>query len=179
MTCGRPIGFVVGRAALRERRGFSLVEVLVVAAIVVLTSVIAVPLVMNLTASMTMQGAVSAVKSGIQSTRYQAIYQGCPYQIVFTAATASYQVQGQPYSAAAGGCAAAMTNICRAGLATCPVALAGTPPSVALNADVTLLFKPGGSVTSPSFPAGGINMTLTYRGLVQNIQVSTYGNITP
>jgi prepilin-type N-terminal cleavage/methylation domain-containing protein len=179
MTCGRPIGIDLGRPAPRRRRGFSLIELVVVLAIILVCGAIAMPLVMNMTASMRMQGAVAAVKSGIQSTRYQAIYQGCPYQIVFTAATASYQVQGQPYSAAAGGCAAAMTNICRAAQATCPVAIAGAPPSVALNADVTLLFKPGGSVTSTSFPGGGINMTLTYRGLTQNIQVSTYGNITP
>jgi prepilin-type N-terminal cleavage/methylation domain-containing protein len=187
MTCGRPIGFVVGRPASRWRQGFTLIEMVMTVAVVLITAVIAVPLVQNVTAYFKLRGAVSSVTGAIQSTRYQAIYQGCQYQIVFTAAPgagqpANYQVQGEPYSAASQTCGAAFVNICPAGFVSCPVPLSGSGNAVTLNADITLTFKPSGSVFSPQFPGGGMNMTLTYMGKPPElITISNYGsiNVTP
>jgi prepilin-type N-terminal cleavage/methylation domain-containing protein len=182
MSCGRPIGFVVRRPPLRRQHGFTIIELVVTMAIALIMTVIAVPLVQNVSAYFKLRGAVSGVSSAIQSTRYQAIYQGCPYQIQFTAAPgggqpANYQVQGEPLIAG-GGCAAGFVNVCTGGAAACPVPLWGTGAPLTLNADITLVFKPGGSVSSISFPAGGILMTVTYTGKTpENIQVSNYGSI--
>lgn len=159
--------------------GFSLLEMMFVIAIILIGGAIAIPLVQNATAHFKLTGAVASVKGAIQATRFQAIQQGCPYQINFTAATGMYQVQGQPYAAAAGTCGG-LINICPPGVAACPVPLAGSGTPVVLNADITLVFRPSGSVTSPQFPGGGIQMTLTYGAQQpQVLQVSNYGSITP
>jgi prepilin-type N-terminal cleavage/methylation domain-containing protein len=185
MTFGRLTRSVSGHPQ-RLPRGFSLLETLIVLAIILITTAIAVPLVQNITAGFKLQGAINNVKAGIQGARYQSIYQGCPFQIKFTAAPgpglpAQYQIQTE--TLAAGGCGVAYTNVCPTGINAaigCPVPLWGTGAPMTLNADVTLQFRPGGSVTSLQFPGGGINMTLTYTGQAPvNIQVSNYGSITP
>lgn len=182
MSSGRQVNSVSRCALRRGSRGFTLIELMITMVIAVILTVIAIPLLQNVTAYFKLRGAVSAVTGAIQSTRYQAIFQGCPYQIVFTAAAGTYQVQGEPYSQATGVCAAAFTNACIGGAAACPVPLAGSGTPVTLNADVTLLFRPGGTVTSPQFPGGGITMALTYGGNPPEvITVSNYGsiNVTP
>lgn len=159
-------------AILTNAIGFSLLELMTTLAIGLVLTVIAVPLTQNASQYFRMRGAVSSITSAIQSTRFQAISQGCPYQIVFTAASGTYQLQGQAYSAAANSCAATFTNVCSGTLASCPIPVS----PVTLNADVTLLFRPGGSVTSPQFPLGGINMVLTYgKRPPETITVSSYG----
>lgn len=163
---------VLKRAILAHAVGFSLLELMITLAVGLVLTLIAVPLTQNASQYFKMRGAVSSVTSAIQSTRFQAISQGCPYQIAFTASSGTYQIQGQPYSAAANSCAAAFTNVCSGTLASCPVPVS----PVTLNADVTLVFRPGGSVTSPQFPLGGINMVLTYgKQPAETITVSGYG----
>jgi prepilin-type N-terminal cleavage/methylation domain-containing protein len=179
MTCDGKAHLMTRHGLGRDRQGFTLLELMFVVLIVLVVAAIAIPLVNNAAATFKLQGAVSSVKGAIQATRFQAIQQGCPYQINFTAATGTYQVQGQPYSAVTKACGA-LTNICTPNLAACPVPLAGSGAPVALNADLTLIFKPSGTVTSPQFPGGGINLTLTYGGQPpQVLQVSNYGSITP
>lgn len=179
MTSGRKIiGSGLGRRVAGSGQGFTLVELVVTMAIMLIVTAISVPLVQSVSSTFKLRGAVNAVTSSLQSTRYQAIFQGCPYQLVFTAATGSYQLQGQPYSAATGTCAAAVANVCNPGMVACPVPLWGSGTRVTLNADITLLFNPGGKVASPQFPGGGITMILTYGGLPpETITVSNYGNV--
>jgi prepilin-type N-terminal cleavage/methylation domain-containing protein len=166
-----------GAHELRDRsgkasKGFTLIEMVVVVGIVLVMSAMAIPLVSNVTSYFKMRGAVQSVTGAVQSTRYLAIFQGCPYQVVLTAATSSYQVQnscpsGVPFA-----------NYCTSGVAACPVPLSGSGTPVTLNSDLTLTFSPGGKVTSASFPGGGINLTITYPGKAPElIQVSSYGNI--
>lgn len=153
-------------------QGFTLLELMFVVVIAMVMVVMAIPLLNNATGYFKLRGAVSSVTGAIQATRYQAIFQGCPYQIVFTAAANTYQVQRQ---CPTGG---AFVNFCDSPVLNCPVPLSGTGTKVALNADVTLIFSPGGKVTSPQFPGGGINMVITYGGKPpETISVSSYGSI--
>ncbi len=178
MSCGRHVNSPIRR----QSPGFSLLELLFTLAIGLVITAIAVPLVQNVVAYFKLRGAISAVTGAIQSTRYQAIFQGCPYQVVFTAATGTYQVQGEPYSTVTSTCGTVFTNICSGALTACPVPLSGSGTPVTLNADVTLLFRPGGTVTSPQFPGGGITMVLNYGGKPpETITVSNYGStsVTP
>jgi type II secretory pathway pseudopilin PulG len=161
-----------GAGARNSLAGFTLLELVFVCVILVLMAAMAVPLVNRAVGYFKLRGAVAEVTGAIQSTRYQAIFQGCPHQVVFTAASRSYQVQRQ---CPIGG---AFANYCVSGAASCPVPLSGGSPSLTLNADITLAFSPGGKVTSPAFPAGGINMVVTYDGKPpETISVSSYGNI--
>jgi len=161
--------------AVRNRdaaRGFTLLEMIIVVVIVVIMTLIAIPLVNKVVSNFKLRGAVAEVTGAIQSTRYQAIFQGCPYQIVFTAAAKTYQVQRQ---CPTGG---AFANYCVSGLASCAVPISGGSSAVTLNADLTLTFSPGGRVTSAAFPGGGINMVVTYSGKPpETISVSSYGSI--
>jgi len=150
-------------------RGFSLIELLVVVVIGLIMTAMAIPLLNNAISYFRLRGAVSSVTGAIQSTRYQAIFQGCPYQVVFTAATSTYQIKNQ---CPVGG---TFTNVCSAPLTVCPVPLSGSGIPVTLTADITMTFSPGGKVTSPPPP---IQMVITYGGKPpETIAVSTYGSI--
>lgn len=163
------------------RLGFTILELVITVSIALVMTVLAVPMIRSVSSNFRLRGAVSAATGAIQSTRYQAIFTGCPTRIDFTAATATYQVLSQPYVPATGLCGA-MGNLCPGGLAACPASLADAGTPITLNADVTLIFKPGGSVSSPQFPGGGINLIVTYTGKPpETITVSNYGstNVTP
>lgn len=153
---------------MRKSRGFTLIEVVIVVAIAMVMMAAAVPVVQASMRFFQLRSGISAVTGAIQSTRYQAIFQGCPYQIVFTKATRSYQVSS---TAPLGGAAAGT------GCTAAYVAVGGAIPifgnTLNLGADTTMQFHPGGSVT----PAGGIAMTVGNATQTATITVSNYGNI--
>jgi len=107
-----------------------------------------------------LQGAVAACTWAIQSTRYQALEQGYPYQVVFSSTAGTYQIQNEVIGA---------TSFSNVGTA---VPISGV--TVTMNQDTTLQFKPNGSVTATT---GALTFTLTYQGLTKTITVTTYGNI--
>lgn len=154
-------------------RGFTLLELLFTVIIVMIMAAMAIPLVQNVVGNFRLRGAVSSVTGAIQSTRYQAIFQGCPYQLAIDNVANTYQVQRQ---CPIGG---AFANYCPTnGAANCAVPLAGSSTPITLNAPLTLTFSPGGKVSSAQFPAGGINLVLTYSNKPpETITVSTYGSI--
>ena len=173
---GSPTHFFANARTSGRDRGFSLIEMLFVVLIVLIMAAMAIPLVSNVVSNFRLRGAVSSVTGAIQSTRYQAIFQGCPYQLVFDNAANTYQVQTQQVGATCPG--GAFASFCTSGAAACPVPLAGSGNPIALNAPLTLTFSPGGRVTSPQFPAGGINLILTYGNKPpETITVSTYGSV--
>jgi Tfp pilus assembly protein FimT len=144
---------------------------LFVCLIVLIMTAMAVPLVRNVTSYFRLRGAISSVTGAIQSTRYQAIFQGCPYRVVFLAAAGTYQIQNQ---CPVGG---AFVNVCLpVAAAACPVPLSGSGTPVTLNADITFTFSPGGRVTSTV--AAPMQMIITYGGKPpETITVSSYGSI--
>jgi type II secretory pathway pseudopilin PulG len=158
---------------VKHADGFTLIELMFVCLIGLTLTAMAIPLVNNVVSNFRLRGAISSVTGAIQSTRYQAIFQGCPYQVVFTAATSSYQIQNQ---CPIGG---AFVNVCTAPTVSCPVPLSGSGIPVTLNADITMTFSPGGKITSATSP---MVMVVTYGGKPpENITVSSYGsiNVTP
>ncbi len=158
----------------RAARGFTLLELVIVVAIGLILAGLAAPAVVNTLRVYKMRAAVTSVTGAISSGRYQAIFHGCKTQIVFTAASYSYQFQSEQPAVGGQACLAAFANVGGA------VPLMGN--GVAINQNVTMTFSPGGNVSSN--PAmNPMQMILTYPGFTgtvpqETIQVSNYGNIT-
>ena len=154
----------------RTARGFSLIELVIVVAIAMIVMAAAIPGIRRMSQLYAMRAAVTSVTGAIQAARYNAIFHGCRYQVVFTAATKSYTVANQVGAAGAQTCNAAYS----VPGAAIPIQGRGTT----LGADITLQFLPSGVVQS--VPAGAINMKISYAGTGLNdeqIQVSNYGKI--
>jgi prepilin-type N-terminal cleavage/methylation domain-containing protein len=156
----RPSSDASRRRAPSAARGFSLIELLFVIAIGLILTLIAMPLVMNVSSYLRLRSATASLTGAIQSTRYNAIYQGYPYTVTFSKATSTIQVANQPPGASG------FVNVGNA----MPFS---TSPKVQLGADVTLQFSPSGVVRAT---AGTTTLTLTGGNRTATIVVSSYGN---
>src|SRR6185437_8890600 len=83
----------------RAARGFTLLELVIVVAIGLILAGLATPVIVNTLRVYKMRSAVTSTTSVISNARYQAIFHGCKTQVVFTAATNTYQISSQqpPY----------------------------------------------------------------------------------
>jgi prepilin-type N-terminal cleavage/methylation domain-containing protein len=150
----------VANRKARHDRGFSMVELVIVLLIGTVMTAIAVPQVKSQVYSYRLNSAVAMAKWAIQSTRFQALKQGYPYQVAFTASSQTYQIQNLPSG----------TTYQNVGTA---VPLAAWPMTV--SADTTINFKPNGIVNTT---VGSSSFTITYQGTTKTIAVSNYGNVT-
>lgn len=137
-----------------------MVELVIVLLIGTVMTAIAIPQVKSQVYSYRLNSAVAMAKWAIQSTRFQALKQGYPYQVAFTASSQTYQIQNLPSG----------TTYQNVGTA---VPLAAWPMTV--SADTTINFKPNGIVNAT---VGSNSFTITYQGTTKTIAVSNYGNVT-
>ena len=143
--------------------GFSLIELLIVIAISIVLAGIAIPVFTSAIKSYDQTATVSAATGAIESTRFQAIMHGYPYQLVFTSSTLSYQTFNEvPPAATFSAVGAAI-----------PLPAAG---GVALNgaATFTYTFFANGIVT---VTAGQPNMQIANSVRSNTITVSGVGNV--
>lgn len=103
----------------------------------------------------------------IQSTRYQAVMDGWPYTIAFTASSNSYQIASEPASGTPPTCATSFSNIGTA----IPWSSTG---DVTISANTTLQFSPNGTVTATT---GALSFTLSNRVTTNTITVSGAGYV--
>ena len=154
----------------RTAAGFSLLEMLVVVAIAMVLSAMAIPMTINAMRSYKLNAAVAAATGAIQSTRYAAIMHGYPgtgvpgygYEITFTPSTNSYQVYAMVPPA---------TTYSAVGTPI-PIAPVG---DVSISRTVTFQFSAGGTVTETSN-----NMTFSITnayGGSNTITVTGVGNV--
>lgn len=157
-------------ASARRRRtlGFSLIEMVLVVSILLITVVIALPLLNNIMTTYRLNSAVTAVTGFIQSARYQALASGYGYQVVLNKAASTIQIQSDPNRINT------YTNLCVPAAASCPIPLSGSGIPVVLGADTTLQFRPSGVVSATT---GSTTLTLAYGGKTETITVSSYGNV--
>src|SRR5437870_6708095 len=81
--------------SVRTARGFSLVELVIVVAIALIVMAIAVPGIRRSLQYYSLRSGTTSLTGAIQSARYNAIFHGCKYQVVFASATKSYTVANQ------------------------------------------------------------------------------------
>jgi Tfp pilus assembly protein FimT len=144
----------------RDERGFSLLELVTALMVGIILTSIAIPQVSSGINNYRLRGAVASATWAIQSTRYQALTQGYPFQVVLDSTTNKYQITSEPPGASS------FSNV------GTPVPLSGSP--VTLNQNTTLQFKPNGAVTAP---VGALSFTISYKGLTKTVAVSNYGNV--
>ena len=133
----------------------------------VVATAITVPSVQSFLYYYRLRSAVASVTWAIQSTRFQALEQGYPYQVTITGTSSgsafsspSYQIASEPVGTSS------FTATATA------VPLSGSP--VVLNAITVLQFKGNGSVSATT---GSLSFTLTYQGNTKTVTVSNYGNV--
>ena|SRR5579864_3263219 len=143
-------------------RGYTLMELMITVAIIIIGTSIAIPLVQNASKTLKLRSAVVSLSGAIQSARYQAISHGYQYQLVMSAAASTYQLQGNPTGAA-------WANVGGA------IPLSGSSVAAKINADTTLLFHPSGLVQATT---GAQTFTLTFASSTETFTVTNYGKIT-
>jgi Tfp pilus assembly protein FimT len=147
-----------------RRAGFSLIELTMTLAVGIILAALAVPAVRSAIQYFRVRSAASSIAGAIQSTRYRAIFDGCPYNITLNKTANTLQVGSE--TASGNTCAATFTNVGAA------VPFGST--AVALNQDVTLQFRPSGYVQATTATT---TFTLTYGSTTKTVTVSSYGNI--
>jgi prepilin-type N-terminal cleavage/methylation domain-containing protein len=145
----------------QHSRGFTLPEMLVTIAVVMIMAAAAVPMVQSTLAYLQLRSAVNSVTGAIQGTRYQAISSGYQFRVAFSAANRNYQVTSDPTGSGT------FTNVDSA------IPFTGSP-LVNLSGDFSFQFSPSGKVALTS---GTSPFVLSRSGKTGTITVSTYGNI--
>ena len=163
-------------------RGFSVAEMLITLAIILITSAIVGPAVKNSYDVYQFRGAVTSTTGAIRSARYQAIAQGVSYRLAFNHTAGTYQLQQSAATDPSG--TGAFTNVGNTRL------MSSSSLNPGLGADITLQFIPSGAVKLVSGSPATISscgaavspppctLTLTYKGNTETISVTGYGTIT-
>lgn len=156
-------------------RGFSLIELLVAAAIIAIMSTMAVPVIQQTLTSYRLGAGIAAISGAIQTTRYQSISNGYPFRVAFSKTDLTYQVStcGTAYDPST-----VSPDTCVYSNVGSAVPF-GSSSGIQLGADITLQFTPGGRVTvsSGSLPLSVSSIAGSGGNKTKTITVSTYGNV--
>lgn len=159
--------------------GFTLMELVVVLAIILVITAIALPQVVTILAMTSMNSAVNAATGAIAAARSQSMSEGEPFKIVFSAASLSYSVSR---------CATCTSATLPADEIYTAVANKTSIPlapnaNLALSADQTLYLRPGGAVQTTvgttncsAWPT--LTLTNTQVQRTKTITIGCYGQIT-
>jgi len=157
--------------------GTTLLELIVVLAIIGVLFAIAMPSFNTSFSSLHLSSATSAVTGAIQSTRYKAVVAGCNTQIVFSSGTTTYQITAYALSGTPPSCATSYSNVGSA------IPWAGTGDGISLQTSGTITFQPNGMVSltggSASCATNALGCFRLSNGATTNtINISGAGNVT-
>jgi Tfp pilus assembly protein FimT len=150
------------KATRNASAGFTMMEMVCTIGILMVLTAFGVPSMLSTIDTFKLNAATNAASWAIQTTRYQSLMKGYPYQLTFNSANNTYQVSSEP------GGTASFSNVGSA------VSITSSP--VVLSANAQLQFKGNGSVSS--VVAGSQTFTLTYKNRTKTITVSNYGSVT-
>lgn len=142
--------------------GFTMMEAALIVAIVGILVAFGIPSLFSTVNVFRLSAAVDSITWSIQTTRYQSIMKGIPYQLTLNKTNNTYQVANEPAGA---------TSFANVGSA---IPISGS--AITLGAGTVLQFKGNGSVTATAGNSQVI--TVTYSGRTKTITVSNYGSIT-
>ena len=142
------------------QRGMSMIELVIVLLVGSVLTAAAVPQIKRTVYNYRLTSEVAMITWAIQSTRFQSLMEGYPYQVVFSSSTNQYQIQSEPIGSAS------FSNVGSA------VPLSGSP--VTINQSMTVQVKPNGSL---SVTVGTLPLNVTYQGKTKQITVTNYGNV--
>jgi prepilin-type N-terminal cleavage/methylation domain-containing protein len=153
--------------APRRSRGFTVIELAMVLLIAGITAGFALPIVQTTVDKYNLKGATAGATWAIQSTRFQALMEGYPYQVTFSGGTGgvnpSYQIANKVVGASS------YSNVGTS------ITLSGRP--VVLGATTVLQFQPNGTVATSPVTSAPYTFTISYKGTTETITVSNYGNV--
>lgn len=159
-------GFSTPRPSRRKNRlgscaGYSLLEIALTLALVSIMVAFAMPAMFSTADIFRLSAAADSATWAIQTTRYQAIMKGYPFQLTFNAANNTYQVASEPPGTNA------FTNV--------GTAIPLTASAVTINPGTVLQFKGNGSVAAT---AGNVQtFSISFKGRTKTVTVSNYGSI--
>jgi type IV fimbrial biogenesis protein FimT len=152
--------------------GFSMLEALIVVAIGLLLTAMAVPSARTAIATYQLDAAVDTAAGALQGPRYQAIMHGYTYQVDFNGTTNQIQLSSEiPPATTFSSIGSAVP------ISTSAVTVGVGTPNSGSAGHLILQCKPNGSVTTASGQAMPASLTITYNGTTKTLTVSNYGSV--
>lgn len=151
--------------------GFTLIEMLVVMAVILIMCLMSFPLIKSTMAHYDLQSSVAAISGTINSTRYRAISEGVPYKLTLSKSTRKYQLANSPDWDPTNPDSRPYSNVGTA------VPFGQAP--LEIGSDTAIEFFPSGKV---SFSASGNSITLKRpitdkKTATKTLTVTTYGSV--
>jgi type IV fimbrial biogenesis protein FimT len=142
--------------------GFTMMEAALTLAMVGILLAFGIPSLFSTVKIFELNAASDSITWAIQTTRYQAIMKGYPYQLTLNATNKTFQLASEPTGAGS------FSNVGSA------IPISGDP--ITLGAGTVLQFKGNGSVSATA--GNSQTITVSYAGRTKTITVSNYGSIT-
>jgi Tfp pilus assembly protein FimT len=152
--------------------GFTLMELLLIVALVMIMTAMAIPSARSAIAGYQLDAAVDSASGIIQGTRYQAIMHGYLYQVDFNSSTNQFQVSNEAPPATAFSAVGTAVPV-----STSPIVMAVGTASPSSTGHLILQFKPNGAVSVTSGQAAPASFTISYNGSTKTLTVSNYGSV--
>jgi prepilin-type N-terminal cleavage/methylation domain-containing protein len=164
-------------------RGFKLVELMLVVAVAGVIMAMSLPAINRTITSMHLSSSATSIAGVIQSTRYQAIATGCPYEVAITASSGSYQISTEQVvsTSTAPVCSSTYSYVCASKISStaCPVVFANS--DVIINANQTLVLNPGGTISTTTTITTPSTFTIVFSiangSQTKTVTVSGVGNV--
>jgi Tfp pilus assembly protein FimT len=156
----------------RAAAGISLMELLLIVALVLTLTAMAIPTARSAIASYQLDAAVDSASGAIQGTRYQAIMHGYLYQVDINSTTNQYQVLSEVPPAVV---FSAVGNAVP--ISTTQIAVGVGTANPGLTGHLIMQFKPNGSISVTSGQAMPVSFTIAYNGTTKTLTVSNYGSV--
>ena len=189
MSCAR---YKITRSSPQHDSGFTLVECLVVVAIIIVMTSFALPLFYSTLANAKVRSATTSISGAVQVARYKALSKGVPYRITFDKTTGTYTVL------ACSNCAATIyapsstftyNTDTSDPLTGAPIPFSSGSKGAALDSNRAVYLMPSGAVqwcgdsttacASPSTSCSTpVTMWLSFQGVSKTVTVACYGNVT-
>jgi Tfp pilus assembly protein FimT len=145
-----------------QAAGYSLMEMCLTIAIALIVLAMGIPTLSTAVHTYQLTAAANSAAWAVQSTRYQAIMHGYPYELALNTTNNTYQISSDSAWPAS-------TTFVNVGAA---VPISGS--AVVLSAPTTFQFRSNGTVSAIT---GAMTFTVSYNGLTKTIAVSNYGSI--